>query len=234
MMTRYFKIFDSKSINYSIGIYTDVNIKFTPLNRMSGLFTNGNILCEIIPLEEINIDNMNFWNSTNKLKIISTQCLDEISTWKFMVHNGFFKNNICHCATIYDNIEILKWAHENYNNEEKCADYVIWNAADNNNFEILKWAYENGYPWDDDTLFCAIKNNNLEMAKWAREHGCPWGENTYYGAFEAEDSIEIMNWLYKNDCPWEKIFENLEDINNVEILKWIIKKLRVLQVLREG
>jgi hypothetical protein len=43
-----------------------------------------------------------------------------------------------------------------------------------NNLECLKYAHENNCPWDEDTCKVAAEHRQLECLKYAHENGCPW------------------------------------------------------------
>jgi hypothetical protein len=86
------------------------------------------------------------------------------STWQ--------KIQTCKYAAKYNNLEILKWLHEqgcSIGKANICSD-----AARNGNLEMLKWARENECPWDEKTCTSAARSGHLDILKWARKNECPW------------------------------------------------------------
>jgi hypothetical protein len=108
--------------------------------------------------------------------------------------------NVCNEAVKINNLECLKYAHENKCpwNEWTCS-YAAWNGY----LECLKYAHENGCPWDTWTCVYAAKNGHLECLKYVHENKCPWNEMTCkYAAWGGY--LECLKYVRENGCPWDE------------------------------
>ncbi len=116
---------------------------------------------------------------------------------KWMACNNFrFDKNLCSLAAEHGHLEVLKWGR-NYNFEWGVTCLF---AAKNGYLECLKWARENGATWNSNVCTIAAQNGHFKVLKWARTNGCEWDNNVRVFA-KAFGHLEILKWAIDNGCP---------------------------------
>ncbi len=125
--------------------------------------------------------------------------------------------NICKRATIYGNLNVLKWgAKSGYNLNKKKTCQI---AAKHGNLNVLKWARKNGCGWGDVCLYAAAYGY-LDILKWARANGCHWDVTTCLNAAN-NGYLEILKWARTNGCQWDKyVCDYAAKNGHLEVLKW--------------
>ena len=85
----------------------------------------------------------------------------------FSVNISFDKRHFCnsiHNAVSNDNIEVVKFLHENGYTYKSAS--IIDNAAKYGNLDIIKYLYENSYIYTHKAMCNAAKKGHIEVVKW--------------------------------------------------------------------
>src|SRR5690606_26606495 len=144
------------------------------------------IFCTFYVSKRIMEMSMRFLNSTNvdrsnKISLLKSLCRDirdDISIEIFIgfgVNEKYIISNISKYAAKFDNIILMRYAHEN------------------------------GCPWDKSTCHIAALSGSLECLRYAHENGsearigdpCSWNELTFRNAAKA-GSLECLKYLHEN------------------------------------
>ena len=74
--------------------------------------------------------------------------------------------------------------------------------------DILEWAHQRGYSHDMDKhiFYSAAKYGELDALRWLRDHTCPWDRRTCCsstGSTVSTDHLRPLQWAKENECPWD-------------------------------
>ncbi len=188
------------------------------INRKNTIIVEALAAFYNIPYLEIEAENnsYSFSNLKHTPRTTIPKPIHNMSLLQLAKKNDCYIYNICELATIYGNLNVLKWGKmSGYKLHKKTCQI----AAKHGHLEVLKWARKIGCQWGDVCLFAAAYGH-LDILKWARANGCDWDKMTCVNA-AYNGYLEILQWARANGCEWDKyVCKNAIDQGHIHVLNW--------------
>jgi hypothetical protein len=149
----------------------------------------------------INLPKFTLFNASINKWCILAALNDNLECLKYAHENRYpWSSDTCKFAAFYGHLECLKYAHEN-----GCPwnEYTSYFAASNGKLNCLKYAYEQNCPWNELTCMYAAYNGNLNCLKYAHENGCSWNSDTCECA-ASNGHLNCLKYAHQNGCKYDK------------------------------
>jgi hypothetical protein len=130
--------------------------------------------------------------------------------------------NINYIAIMYNNFELLKWAHSLGYPLDSHISSTIALSGDQ---DMLVWAISNGCTLDKEVYCAAVERGDLEMIKLLHNNNCPTNHSEQVCSLAAlHGHLGVLKWCRENGLQWDKwvcIFAGLRGY--LMILKYAVE-----------
>ncbi|GFH53306.1 hypothetical protein CTEN210_09782 [Chaetoceros tenuissimus] len=194
------------------------NVEVVEMGHAMGIDVKKLLPCKFTVREIVEMRNFEMLKFLIEMDFIRKDCLpglilaaannNQLEVLKWLHENNLctdgFRDIIFDGATLGGNIEIVKWTESTF----KCRrpKWHSKNAVESDNIELVK--YLNSRTWDVSAFSIAASNGNIELLQYLFENECPHDNPEIYTAIanksNHEKVLEVIQWLYEHEVPWDE------------------------------